>query len=488
MSEGPRFDVVVVGGGPAGSTAARLLAQWGHSVVIVTPALARRGLAECLPPSTRKLFQFLGIQSEIDGAGFFRTAGNTVWWGKSGERIEPYPEGWGYQVLRKDFDRLLLHLARSAGTRIQVGKAFDSPSPAGHRIVVESAGIRAAIPAKFILDCSGRAGVIGRSLRQNQTKSRTVALCGVWRSEKAWRLPDSSHTLVEACDDGWAWSVPVSPAVRYVAFMVDPVETNLVRGKGLGTAYVAELARTRAFRRIFSHATLEGTPWGCDASLYSSSRFCGPGFLLAGDAGAFIDPLSSFGVKKAMASAWVGALVANTCLRHPAMQEAALQFFDEHEGKIWAHHLRQSADWSREAAGPQAAAFWAHRSEAPEPEADEAMHLQTDAARLAFEDLKSRSSIRLRRASGIRTVPRAGIEGREIVMRNALLAPAMAAPLDFVANVDLSRLVELAEHHRHVPDLFEAYNRGGPPVELPHFLTALSVLLAQKILIDRSHG
>ena len=86
------LDAVIIGGGPAGSTAGRLLAQWGHSVAILTaPPGSRPGLAECLPSSNRKLFQFLGIADAIDHAGFFRTLGNTVWWGSAERRRGTLP-------------------------------------------------------------------------------------------------------------------------------------------------------------------------------------------------------------------------------------------------------------------------------------------------------------------------------------------------------------------------------------------------------------
>src|SRR4051794_25228481 len=97
------FDAVIIGGGPAGATAGRLLAEWGHSVAILAaPADPRRALAECLPPSNRKLFQFLGILDAIDAAGFYRTTGNTVWWGGRERRGEMYPQGWGGQGRREE--------------------------------------------------------------------------------------------------------------------------------------------------------------------------------------------------------------------------------------------------------------------------------------------------------------------------------------------------------------------------------------------------
>ena len=268
----PSLDALILGGGPAGSTAARLLSQWGYSVAIATGPATRHSMAECLPPSTCKVLRFLGIEDAVAAAGFLRTKGNTVWWGGSRRRVEPYPEGNGYQVPRREFDRLLLGLAQAAGARVL---APSVPRP----------------KARFVLDCSGRAGVLARAYRVTPKDSRTVALCGVWRSDAGWRLPDASHTLVEAYGDGWAWSVPLSATVRQMAFMVDPAETRLTRGGGMVRLYLTELAKTRALRRIFARASMTGAPWGRDASAYTSKQFGGPGFLLVGDAGSCIDPL-----------------------------------------------------------------------------------------------------------------------------------------------------------------------------------------------------
>jgi len=454
------FDAAIIGGGPAGATAGRLLALWGHSVTILSAPFSKHpSLAECLPPSTRKLFHFLGIHDAVDEAGFFPTTGNTVWWGKTRRRIELYPDGTGYQVRRSDFDRLLLDLAGAAGAQVQMGKAFHVPDANGAHVEFQSEVKRAAIPAKMILDCSGRAGVIGRSIRVKEKNSRTVALCGIWRNEQGWKLPHASHTLVEAYAGGWAWSVPISPSVRYVAFMVGPPS------KGLNVAYLAELAKTRAFRKIFSRGKLETGPWGADASLYSSNRFYGSGFLLAGDAGSFIDPLSSFGVKKAMVSAWVAAVVVNTCLRRPAMREIALKFFDDREHEVYAGYLQKSAALYREAGGR------------PEVKDDRGL---AD----ALNQLKRKSAIRLRCAESVRTESRPAIEGREIVLRDALTMPGFRGVFDYFENVDLPRLVDLAPHHTQVPDLFEAYNRTCRPVALPNFLAALAMLLAEGVLVD----
>ena len=460
----PVFDAVIIGGGPAGATAARLLAQWGYSVSIVTSPRTHPSFAECLPPSTRKLFVFLDVQEAIDRANFFRTTGNTVWWGKSRRRVEPYPDGWGYQVLRSEFDALLLDLAQKAGAHVQVAKVVGTFEDTTPRIEFESGGKRARVHTKFVVDCSGRAGVLGR-FRRSKPLSRTVAFCAAWKSQSGWKLPDPSHTLVESYGDGWAWSVPLSPTVRQVAVMVDTGQTRMLRGKGLAAAYHAELAKTRALRRILSHSSVDGAPWGRDASGYTSRQFCGPGFLLAGDAGSVIDPLSSFGVKKAMVSAWIGAVVVNTCLRKPGMQDIALRFYEDRERQVYEDWQKLSASWFRQG-GEQP--FWEDRARASYAAASSAS--EEAAARGAWDQLRRRPSIRLRR-SGVRLTSQAAIEGNLIVLRDAMLG-----------EVNLVHLCRIAEQHSQVPDVFEAYNRTCPPVALPHLLAALASLISSGVL------
>ena len=86
-------EVVIVGGGPAGASAARLLSTWGHSVVLLAREPRRPPLGESLPPSVRKLFGLLEIQGDIDLGGFYPTTGNTVWWGEGEVRSESFAGG-----------------------------------------------------------------------------------------------------------------------------------------------------------------------------------------------------------------------------------------------------------------------------------------------------------------------------------------------------------------------------------------------------------
>ena len=503
------IDVVIIGGGPAGAAAARLLATWGHSVQLLTKTVDRsRSLGESLPPSCRKLFDLLGATAAIDTAGFLASSGNTVWWGDQETRTAYFADGTtGLQVERYELDALLLRLAAQAGAQVQANALVrgarlapvdDRPGPAGATISysVGDSSTR-TVEAQFVLDCSGRAGVIARrGFRVHDVGRTTLALTAVWIRRDGWDLGDDTHTLVETYGDGWAWSVPVTPSRRYVTMMVDPRVTDLDRGSALTACYEAELAKTAALRRILDRATRETAPWGCDASLYHAPTCGGPGMLLVGDAASFIDPLSSHGVKKALASAWLAAVVVHTSLTNSALAAVALDLFTRREREIHAAAVRQAAQFFTDAANRYHHPFWTgraamdHMDEAGDAE-DTAPEIDIDALRqdpavmAAFDALRRGSGIRLRRGEHLRIEARPALTMRDVVMEDRVVLPdwpSTGRGTRFLRDVDLVRLVELAPGHGQVPDLYEAYNRQCAPVSLPDFLGALSVLLAKGAL------
>jgi flavin-dependent dehydrogenase len=515
MHQSP-VDAIVIGGGPAGSTIARLLALWGHSVHLVTrgsdPA---RGAAESLPPSVRKLLAKIGVLDAIEGANFYRTTGNTVWWGQRDGHVEKFdasPDALGYQVLRPALDRLLLATAADAGAEVSCDahvhrvhlSETNLPRAHGRREPAEGSPARGAdarieyqregqppttIGCRFALDCSGRAGVLARhGFRRSQPGFRTQAFIGVWQRAAGWALPDETHTLVETYEDGWAWSVPLSPTTRQVGVAVDGATTRIRRGPTLTGTYRAEIGKTRRLSALMSDATVDRV-WACDASLFSAHQYAGSQFLLVGDAGSSIDPLSSFGVKKALASAWLGAVAVHTCLTHPDRQGAALEFFSNWERQVYSANLQRSVEFAREAYGRHPHPFWAERAEvhvdAAKEELDENVLFRAPDVQAAFEALKASPSIAFSLSEQITLTKRAFIHDREIVVDEALSLPNAPEGIRFLAGVDLVKLAHLACRHRHVPDLFEEYCRTLGPVSLPSLLGGLSVLLAKGVLSAR---
>jgi flavin-dependent dehydrogenase len=473
---------IIIGGGPAGSAAGRLLASWGHRVLLLNrPADRSRGLAESLPPSTRKLLAAVGvldaIEAEAELGRIYRSTGNTVWWGASDRRVEsfdPQGEASGFQILRPEFDRVLLASAAAAGVDVRQPAVARAVHFEDERVRVEyeQDGHLHSASAHFVLDCSGRAGAIAR--RHRQPGHRMFALVGVWRAPGGWRLPDDTHTLVQAYADGWAWSIPVDATTRHIGAMVDGVSPL----GGLAQAYRTEIGKAVELGRLPEEAALDRV-WACDASTYTSDACTGPRYILVGDAASCIDPLSSCGVKKSLASAWLAAIVANTCLEHPGREAVAFDFFTRWEREVSATHARLSRDFAREAVGRFPTPFWTRRANA---EVEDAVPVDSEPdVHAALRVIQDSEEIDLTPGDAARLEPRAVIRGREIVIEDAF-----PSGLRFRENVDLVGLAQLAGSHRHVPDLFDAYCRMHGPVPMPSMLGGLSVLVAKGILNIRT--
>lgn len=460
-------DVIVFGGGPAGATASLLLAAWGHSVRLVTKPAGEKRLAVSLPPSCAKLFDAIGVRDAIDGAGFIRSTGNTVWWGSREARVEPFAaaaRGWQVEVER--LSAVLLDRAIATGVRVERngGVGWSDPTAAN----------------ALLLDCTGRAGVIARAkgLRRYHDGPRTVALIGEWRREAAWPVDDDTHTLIESYEDGWMWSVPIANGVRHIAAMVDPRRSDLARGGSSTEVYLAEIGKTRVFRKLAEGAELQEPPWGWDASQYYATEYAGDGWLLVGDAGSFVDPLSSAGVKKTLASGWLAAVVAHTCVTTPPMRSHALGFFDAREREIEQQLSRETRRFLADAASGHQHAFWEDRSSD-----DTTQEIDSAAVQAALESLKSKEALMLRIASSSTIELRPCIRGHEIILERHVVTADQPRGVRYVRGIDVVALAECASGVRQVPDLFDAYVRRLGPADLSDFLFALAMTVSRGWLV-----
>jgi flavin-dependent dehydrogenase len=498
---------VVIGAGPAGSAAARMLSRLGHDVLVLAGgARPRSPLAESLPPSCRRPLAALGMLEPVLEAGFYPTRGNSSAWADPDLRSVDFEAETGFQVVRADLDRVLLGSAVAAGSRVLHGARVTAGSP-GEATIVRWRGEseEGAARPRWVLDCSGRSGVLARrGLRIAGTAPVTIALIGIWRRPGGWELPDPSHTIVEAYDAGWCWSVPVSDEARYVAVMLDPAISGGSPGRGVSGTYRRELGRTLHLRRLLSGATLQGRVSGCDSTTYSARRYAGESFLLVGDAGSFIDPLSSFGVKKALASGWLAAVTLNTILRTPGMRSAALEFYEEREGetqRVYTERARRQYVVGAERFGT---AYWRtrigagggagngdpdHRTGASGSRdlpafagGSEAVagprHIPAARLREALIAIREASPLRLRLHPSVRRVPRATVEGHEIVLRDHLVGGSAPEGIRYLGTVILPILAEQFAEGIEVPELYSRYCAAAEAVDLKAFLSALASMVA----------
>jgi flavin-dependent dehydrogenase len=482
MAAANRCDIFVIGGGPAGATAARLLASWGWSVVLVhRPPTAPIGLAESLPASTRKLLAFLDLLDPVERHGFHPNTGNVSVW--AGAPRQTHSEGDGFHVSRPVFDALLRSAAAASGARLVDGVVRGVQLGEPNRIEYVTKTDVVTCDADVILDCSGRAGVVARrGFRNADARYRTIAITAEWDCPD-WPATEHTRTMIETCRDGWAWSAPLTATRRQCTVMIEPAAIGGRRRSGeplaLQSAYARELANAEAISSRLTRATQRSAPWACDASVYDAHRAADRGVLLVGDAASFIEPLSSAGVKKAMTSAWRAAVVSNTCLTTTAMAGAALEYYTQREREINAECRQRAGAFFAEAADWHPSPFWSSRAESAVPDAGNA----AAAMRGAFDRLRAAPGFRLRPASALRFTTIPDVEGREVVLREAVVMPDDERPMRFAAGVNLPALVRLAAACEEVPELFSAYTARVGPVPMDGLLTGLSLLVARRALI-----
>ena len=482
MMRADSCDVLVIGAGPAGSTAARLLASWGWSVTLIHRAPAQPPLAESLPWSTRKLLRFLDQLDDVDAAGFHPNHGNVAQW--AGASRDTRTADAGFHVSRDQFDRVLRDAAISSRVRfvdaVVQRVEFGDPISVTYRTHDDAATIH----TRYVLDCSGRAGVVARrGFRRTAAGYRTLAIAAEWDCPD-WPADEQTQTAIESYPGGWAWSVPLSRTRRQCTVMIEG-------SRPLSAIYSRELAKAAALSARLGGARQISAPWACDASIYDTARASDEGVLLVGDAASFIEPLSSAGVKKALLSARRAAVVTNTCLSNRALAGAAIDLYAAREREVYADCMRRSRAFFAEAAGVYGTPFWIRRAEHVASAGDgEHSGTVTDEAlardlgvRHAFEQLRDDGHVRLRAAPSLRFEPIAAIEGREVVMRDALVMPEFGAPLRFAAGVDLAALAKLATGDDDVPSLLTAYHAQVGPVPLDSLLTGLSLLVARHALV-----
>ena len=486
-------DVAVIGGGPSGAVAARLLASWGHDVRLITrPAEPSRALANSLPPSTHKLLAQAGILELVDRVGY-RTSGNTVWWGDREGQVQPFATDgstWGYQIDRATLDPLLLDAAADAGVHVERDARVHGVLFGIERAVVSygPSGAPRTCAARMVLDCSGRSGTVAvaRRLRTHVPGGRMQALVGVWERPGGWFLEDPTHTFIETCDEGWAWSIPTSDSVRHVGMMVDGATSRVTRGASLEATYRTQLALTpRVDRQV--RGSILSRVFACDASVYTAAQHAGRSFALVGDAGSTLNPLSSFGVKKALASAWLAAVVTHTCLIHPERAEQAQDFFCRWASQVWQLNLQRSREFAIEALDRHRSRFWSTQASAMVDESqiplDELGVVTSGEVRAVLARLREADTVVFSRRHEPTFVSAPIVRGHGIVIEDAVMVgPEPRDVVRYIRGIDLVALAARAPESPAIPLLYEQYCAAFGAVPLPDFLAVLSLLISRGVL------
>jgi len=336
-----RCDVLVIGGGPAGSTAAALLAEKGYKVALLEKAHHPRfHIGESLLPANVPLFDKLGVRAEIEAIGMEKWGAEFVSPWHAHRQTFEFGDAWdksmprSFQVRRAEFDEILIRNAGRKGADVMEGCRVRDvaflPGDAGVVVQAEhDSGESETWHCRFLIDASGRDTFLGNQLKIKQRNPRhnSAALYGHFRGAKRLEGRQEGHISIFWFAHGWFWFIPLADGSTSIGAVVWP--QVLQRRKKPAADFLMDLiALCPALAERLTDAERISEVEATGNFSYACARTHGDRYLLLGDAYAFIDPVFSSGVMLAMNSAFMGADVVDTCLRQPQKSAAALKRFD----------------------------------------------------------------------------------------------------------------------------------------------------------------
>ena len=339
--------ILVIGGGPGGSTAATLLARAGFEVSLLESAVfPRYHIGESLLPSILQIFDLLGARQKLDAFGFQRKNGAFLEWGQ-----ESWPLNFGelggdktyaYQVDRAEFDHFLLEHARSQGVQAFEGVEVSAISFDGKRPVSASWRVKknadpnsprlGEIRFEYLIDASGRDGVMSNTYLRNRGYHKVfqnVAVWGYWKNTA--RLPGdrNGNIAVGSIPYGWLWGIPLSDGRMSVGVVMHRDALKARREMGLQQVLLEAIDQSPLIRELVTPGELVSDVYTESDYSYTADHYCGPGYFLVGDAACFLDPLLSSGVHLATFSAMLAAAGLTSLYAGEVTDAEMMSFYDK---------------------------------------------------------------------------------------------------------------------------------------------------------------
>ena len=332
-------EVFILGGGPAGSTAAALLAERGRDVVIVEKERHPRfHIGESLLPLNLPLFDKLGLEEKVKAIGIIKHGAElispqhrapvTLDFGFAWDKSHPY----AYQVRRSEFDQVLFENCVEKGARAfqECRVTGVELRPDGVRVATrDQTGAQREWDASFFIDASGRDTFLANQLgiKRRNPKHSSAALFGHFAGAK--RLPgrDEGNISIFWFDQGWFWFIPLRDGITSVGAVCWPQYLKSRRTDPT-TFFLDTIALCPPLAERLRDARLTNEVTATGNYSYQAQRMLGERYIMIGDAFAFVDPVFSSGVYLAMNSAFLGVEAVDTWLRDPRRARAPMRRFD----------------------------------------------------------------------------------------------------------------------------------------------------------------
>ena len=318
------YDVIVMGGGPAGSSIASILAREGRSVILFEKEeFPRHHIGESLMTDTYWTFERMGILEKLKQSPFVRKY-SVQFANSAGRESRPFyffeanhhESAVTWQVTRAEFDKFLLEHAQEQGAVINQGTPvkrvlFDGDRVVGVEVTLKDGSVQ-RFDSKVIVDATGQQAILSNKFgwRVRDPKLKKAVLYSYFKG--ASREPDlnGGATLVlrtEPGSGGWFWYIPLENDITSIGIVADPDYLYKGRGKDFARILEEEIEKCESCRRRVAGATRVDKIYSILDYSYRSKQCAGDGFILIGDAYGFLDPIYSSGVLLALKMAELAA-------------------------------------------------------------------------------------------------------------------------------------------------------------------------------------